>query len=68
MNKLAVCLGLIVVLGACSNKMESIADEDLADSMHECRAVTDQSPGMAIKCDNVARECSRRREEGRFVC
>ena len=68
MNKLTVCLSVVVLLSACSNKLESIADEDLADTMHECRAATDQSPGMAIKCDNIARECSRRRDEGKFVC
>jgi len=63
-----LCSAVLLSLGACSNKFESIPDEELADSMHECRAAPDQSPGMAIRCDNVARECARRREAGRFVC
>jgi hypothetical protein len=58
----------LMMLGACSNKFESIPDDELADKMYECRTVTDQSPGMAIKCDNVVRECKRRRDAGRFVC
>ena len=62
---LAIC---VLLLGACSNKFESIPDEELADSMYECRTNKDQSPGMAIRCDNVARECKSRREAGRFVC
>ena len=61
-------LGALILLSGCSNKLEGIADDELADTMHECRAAVDQSPGMAIKCDNIARECARRREEGRFVC
>ena len=56
------------LLTACENKLEAIPDDELADTMHECRTVNDQSPGMAIKCDNIARECSRRRDEGKFVC
>lgn len=57
-----------LVLAACSNKFESIPDDELADSMYECRTVQDQAPGMAIRCDNVRRECARRREAGRYVC
>ncbi|MEM7099853.1 MAG: hypothetical protein AAF541_16420 [Pseudomonadota bacterium] len=66
--KLVLTLFAAIVMTGCSNKLESIADEDLADTMHECRSAVDQSPGMAIRCDNITRECSRRREEGRFVC
>ena len=36
--------------------------------MHDCRMSQDQSPGMAIRCDNIERECERRREDGRYVC
>ncbi len=61
-------LVLIPLLFACSNKLASVSDEDLADNMYECRTALDQSPGMAIRCDNVTRECKRRRDEGRFVC
>ena len=68
MKLLIILLGMVLLLGACTNKLESIPDEDLADTMHECRAESNQSPGMAIRCDNIARECARRREEGRFVC
>jgi hypothetical protein len=58
----------LLLLAGCSNKFESIPDEELADSMYECRTVQDQAPGMAMRFDNVARECKRRREEGRYVC
>ena len=66
-------LGVLLIAGpmllaGCTNKFESIPDEELADSMYECRTAQDQSPGMAIRCDNVTRECARRRDEGRYVC
>lgn len=65
-------LGLVLVavagMSGCSNKYESISDEELADRMYECRTVVEQSPGMAIMCDNVVRECKNRREAGHFVC
>lgn len=62
-------LSIVVAgLSGCSNKFESISDEELADRMYECHTVTEQSPGMAIMCDNVTRECKNRREAGHFVC
>ncbi len=42
--------------------------EELADKMYECRTVVEQAPGMAIRCDNIRRECKRRRDAGHFVC
>ena len=62
------CAALLLLAGCGNKKFEAIPDEDLADSMHECRMSQDQSPGMAIRCDNVARECERRRDAGRYVC
>ncbi|MEM9623586.1 MAG: hypothetical protein AAF993_18215 [Pseudomonadota bacterium] len=68
MNQLFPALLVLLLLTACSNKLAEIADEELADGRYECRTAQDQSPGMAIRCDNIARECKRRRDEGRFVC
>ena len=55
-------------LAACSNDFADMPDTDLADGIYTCRTEIDQSPGMAIRCDNYQRECERRRDEGRFVC
>ena len=69
MKKLgALFLAAPFFLSGCENKFASIPDNELADSMYECRTVQDQAPGMAIRCDNVRRECERRRDEGRYVC
>ena len=61
-------VALFVVAGCGNKKFEAIPDQELADSMHDCRMSQDQSPGMAIRCDNIERECQRRREDGRYVC
>lgn len=65
----AVLLACMAVLGGCGkNELEKLSDSELQDRMYECQTTVDQSPGMAISCDNYRRECQRRREEGRFVC
>lgn len=65
----AVSLVALLALSGCGNKkFEAIPDDELADSMHDCRMSQDQSPGMAIRCDNIERECERRRDDGRYVC
>ena len=63
-------LMLVIILSSvgCTNEFADISDNNLADSMHECRTTVDQSPGFAIRCDNVVRECKRRRDAGRYVC
>lgn len=61
-----------VVLGSAAGcgegKLASLPDVDLQDRIYECDSTSEQSPGMAISCDNYRRECKRRRDEGRFVC
>ena len=64
---------LLVLLGAlgtagCDSRMSSLSDSELQDRVRECDATRNQSPGMAISCDNFRRECRKRREQGRYVC
>ena len=56
-----------LLLGACGSNLDGMPDADLQEKIFEC-SKSELSPGMAISCDNYRRECSRRREEGRFVC
>ena len=65
---LLVVLAGLLGLAGCEGKLASLPDNELQDRMYECDTTLDQSPGMAISCDNYRRECGRRREEGRFVC
>lgn len=58
---------LIGLNAACGSNLEGTTDAELQEKMFEC-SKPGLSPGMAIQCDNYRRECSRRREQGRFVC
>ena len=73
MNWARLCL--IVGLGvtflacnACSGKFAGMNDDDLRDKMNACNRIIQKSPGFAISCDNHARECQVRRDQGRYVC
>lgn len=64
----ALLAGLVMLGGCGKSELEKLTDAELQDRMYECQTTVDQSPGMAISCDNYRRECTRRREQGRFVC
>jgi len=68
MRALLTLLPVVALLAGCEGKLASLSDTELQDRMLECRSTTEQSPGMAISCDNYRRECARRREAGNFVC
>lgn len=64
---LLLLAGLLGLAG-CEGKLAKISDSELQDRMYECNTTLEQSPGMAISCDNFRRECQRRRDQGRYVC
>lgn len=64
---LLVALSVFVV-SACESKFAALSDNDLQDKIFECNANLEPSPGKAVSCGNLMKECERRREEGRFVC
>lgn len=55
-------------LAGCEGKLAQLSDTELQDRMYECDTTAEQSPGMAISCDNYRRECQRRRDQGHYVC
>jgi hypothetical protein len=59
---------VVLMLAACGGKLGGMNDSDLQDKVFTCNTSLTQSPGFAISCDNYRRECSRRREEGQYVC
>ncbi|AUM11473.1 hypothetical protein [Ketobacter alkanivorans] len=65
-------LGLIsiVMLSACGDsKFADISGSELQDRYSRCENADSLSPGGAITCDNIRRECERRADEkGRRVC
>lgn len=60
----------IIMLAGCSEgPYAGYSDSDLQDEYHKCENAGSLSPGGAIRCDNVRRECkSRAKDKGRTIC
>lgn len=60
----------VILLSACGDsKFADLSGTELQDRYHRCENADSLSPGGAITCDNIRRECERRAEEiGRKVC
>lgn len=67
-NVIPWVLATTLLLAACEGSLGGMSDRELQEKAHECMTEQEQSPGMAIQCDNYRRECQRRRDAGRFVC
>lgn len=68
--KLLIILSAVVTLPACSDgPYAKYSQSELQDAYSDCENRDSMSPGAAITCDNIRRECdSRAKEKGRKVC
>ena len=64
-----ITFALLVLMGGCGDsKFAGLSDSELQDRFTECKS-SNMSPGAAITCDNIKRECERRAEEkGHNLC
>lgn len=55
----------VVLLTACGgkSKMKGLSDFDLAQKNSACLSGKPTAPGKATACENVRKECERRRKE-----
>ncbi len=62
--------GILLTLISCGDsKFAELSDSELQDRYYQCENASSLSPGAAITCDNIRRECERRADEkGRKVC
>lgn len=59
----------LMLLGCGESKFADIPMSELQERYYRCENNSDMSPGAAITCDNIRRECERRaKEKGRKVC
>ncbi|HAG94373.1 MAG: hypothetical protein CMK83_25105 [Pseudomonadales bacterium] len=67
-----ILTGLICIaaLSACGDsKFADMPQSELQERYSQCENASSLSPGGAITCDNIRRECERRAEDkGRKVC
>ncbi len=58
----------LVGLSACESRMASMSNQELAAKRDECVQRNPTSPGKVTACENIRKECERRRKEGNFSC
>lgn len=61
-------LSSLLLLAACGDKWSAMSDLELQEKQLECLMAQDPSAVFVQICQNYARECKRRREQGNPVC
>lgn len=59
---------ILTLLLGCEGKMQKMSNQELAAKRDECVARNPTSPGKVTACENIRKECERRRKEGNFAC
>lgn len=59
---------LPLLLAGCGSKWKNMTNQELAAKHDECLRVNPTAPGMVTACENIRKECARRRSEGNFAC
>lgn len=69
MRLIVSVVALAAVLSGCGgSKMQGLSDDALAEKYGECLDKQPTAPGRVQACENMRRECERRRMEGKYVC
>lgn len=58
----------IALLSGCEGKFASLSNQELAEKAEACKNNDKPSPGAAVACGNILKECSRRRKDGNYAC
>lgn len=65
----ALALAVLMGLSGCEGgKMQKMSDQELAAKSNSCVQNNPTSPGKVTACENIRKECERRRAEGNFAC
>jgi len=64
-----IAFTLFALVGGCGDsKFAKLSDSELQERFSACKS-SNMSPGAAITCDNIKRECERRAgEKGHNLC
>lgn len=55
-------------LAACDGGMKGMPNQELVAKRDECVQRNPTSPGKVTACENIRKECERRRKGGNFAC
>lgn len=70
-NVFVVLVSVLIAMGisACDGgKMQKMSNQELQTRNDECVQGNPTSPGKVTACENVRKECERRRKEGNYTC
>jgi hypothetical protein len=69
--KPATCLlAALCLVSACegNSKMRQMSSSELTAKRDQCLHTNPTSPGKVTACENIRKECERRRKEGNYAC
>lgn len=62
-------LAFCTLLCACNgSKLRNMDNSELAAKRDECVSKNPTAPGKVTACENIRKECERRRKEGNYAC
>ncbi|MBX2857044.1 MAG: hypothetical protein KTR17_00150 [Cellvibrionaceae bacterium] len=64
----AIILGAAFFLCGCEGGMSDMSNQELAAKNDECVRLNPTSPGKVTACENIRKECQRRRKDKNYAC
>jgi hypothetical protein len=58
----------LFLLNACGGALAGLDNTELATKRQDCMRQNPTSPGRVTACENIRKECERRRKSGNYVC
>ncbi len=58
----------VVFIAACESKWQKMSNQELAEKSTECVRKNPTAPGAVTACENIRKECERRREQKNYAC
>lgn len=59
---------ILLALVGCDGGLKSLSNQEITAKRDECIQRNPTSPGKVTACENIRKECERRRKEGNFAC
>ena len=68
MKKLAIAMVTLMFVTACEGGLSGLSNQELAAKSDECIQNNPTAPGKATACENIRKECEKRRKDGIYAC
>lgn len=69
LTRMMYTLAILSLLSACGRgSLANLENSELAGKRDECVRNDPTSPGRVTACENIRKECERRRKDGNYAC